>query len=71
MTALKRLEIYFDGEEFSDIFCIMEFTIYYIYDGWQKKVQKELPSLSEAQEFCAFEESRLQEAGSDVSVVLA
>lgn len=48
----------------------MQFTIHYIYDGWKTKSQKEFASLVDAQEFCAYEESRLQEAGSDVSVVL-
>ncbi len=51
-----------------------KFSIQYIYDGSSMKsslkFEMEFPSEEDAEEFCFFEQSRLNAAGSDVSVVL-
>lgn len=48
----------------------MKFSIQYIYDGFSKSFEMDFPSEEDAEEFCSFEQSRLNAAGSDVSVVL-
>ncbi len=48
----------------------MKFSIQYIYDGFSKSFEMDFPSEKDAEEFCSFEQSRLNAAGSDVSVVL-
>jgi len=46
----------------------MKFSIQYIYDGFSKSCEMDFSSAEDAEEFCSFEQSRLNAAGSDVSV---
>ena len=48
----------------------MRFSIQYVYDGFSKSFEMDFSSEEDAEEFCSFEQSRLNAAGSDVSVFL-